>query len=68
MKMKEFISGGRKIDMSYEISFKVDLTTEKKEFLELHLEATLNLLGLEPEALSIALIEKPDPIPAIPCC
>ncbi len=54
--------------MSYEISFKVDLTTEKKEFLELHLEATLNLLGLEPEALSIALIEKPDPIPAIPCC
>ena len=50
--------------MRYEISFKADLTPEKKEFLELHFEDTLKLLGLEPEALSISLREKPDPIPA----
>ena len=37
---------------------------EKKEFLELHLEDTLKLLGLEPEALSISLREQPDPLPA----
>lgn len=52
--------------MRYEISFKADLTPEKKELLELHLEDTLKLMGLEPEALSIALREKPDPISAIP--
>ncbi len=50
--------------MRYEISFKADLTPEKKEFLELHLEDTLKLLGLEPEALSISLREQPDPLPA----
>ncbi len=51
--------------MKYEISFKADLTPEKKEFLELHLEDTLKLLGLDPEALAISLREKPDPIPAV---
>ena len=51
--------------MKFEINFKVDLTPEKKEFLELHLEDTLKLLGLEPEALSITLREKPDFIPAV---
>ncbi len=50
--------------MTYEISFKADLTPEKKEFLELHLEDALKLLGLEPEALFITLREKPDPLPA----
>ncbi len=52
-------------NMKYEVSFKVDLTPEKKELLELHLEDTLKLMGIEPEGLTIALREKPDPIPAI---
>ncbi len=66
MKMRESIfGGGRKINVRYEISFMADLTQEKKEFLELHLEDTLKLLGLEPEALSISLREKPDPLPAV---
>jgi hypothetical protein len=51
--------------MRYEISFKADLTPEKKELLELHLEDTLKLMGLEPEALTITLREKPDFIPAV---
>lgn len=51
--------------MRYEISFKVELTPEKKELLELHLEDTLKLMGLEPEGLSIVLREKPDPTPAV---
>lgn len=51
--------------MKYEISFKADLTPEKKELLELHLEDTLKLLGLEPEDLTIALREKLDFIPAV---
>lgn len=53
--------------MKYEISFKADLTPEKLELLELHLEDTLKLMGLDPEDLSITLREKPDPIPAISC-
>ncbi len=51
--------------MRYEISFKADLTPDKKEFLELHFTDTLKLMGIEPEALSITLREKPDFIPAV---
>ena len=53
--------------MKYEVSFKVDLTPKQQELLELHLEDTLKLLGLEPEDLSITLREKPDFIPAAVC-
>ena len=52
--------------MKYEISFKADLSSEKKELLELHFADTLKLMGIEPEELSITLREKPDPIPAVP--
>lgn len=51
--------------MKFEINFKADLTPEKKELLDLHFADTLKLMGIEPEALSITLIEKPDPIPAV---
>lgn len=51
--------------MKFEINFKADLTPEKKELLELHFLGTLKLMGLEPEALSITLREKPDSIPAV---
>lgn len=50
--------------MQFEVSFKVDLTPEQRELLELHLEDTLKLLGLKPRDLIIALRERPDPIPA----
>ena len=50
--------------MQFEVSFKVDLTAQQRELLELHLEDTLKLLGLEPRDLIIVLREKPDPIPA----
>lgn len=50
--------------MKFEISFKADLTSEKKELLELHFTDTLRLMGIEPEALTITLREKPDPLPA----
>ena len=53
--------------MIFEISFKADLSPEKKELLELHFADTLKLMGIEPEELFIVLREKPDPIPAIPC-
>jgi hypothetical protein len=55
---------GRKM-MKFEISFKADLTPEKKELLDLHFENTLKLMGIEPEALTITLREKPDFIPAV---
>ena len=51
--------------MKFEINFKADLTTEKKELLELNLENTLKLMGVEPEDLLITLREKPDFIPAV---
>lgn len=51
--------------MKFEINFKADLTPEKKELLDLHFADTLKLMGIEPEALSITLIEKPEPIPAV---
>jgi hypothetical protein len=51
--------------MKFEISFKADLTPEKKELLDLHFENTLKLMGIEPEALTITLREKPDFIPAV---
>jgi hypothetical protein len=51
--------------MKFEISFKADLTPEQKEFLELHFENTLKLMGLAPEDLTITLREKPDFIPAV---
>lgn len=51
--------------MKFEVSFKVDLTPEQKKLLELHLADTLRLLGIEPEALTITLREKPDFIPAV---
>lgn len=50
--------------MKFEISFKADLTPEKKELLDLHLEDILKLMGIKPEALTITLREKPDFIPA----
>ena len=52
--------------MRFEINFKADLTPEKKELLDLHLENTLKLMGIDPEDLTITLREKPDFIPAIP--
>jgi hypothetical protein len=51
--------------MKFEISFKADLTPEQKELLGRHLENTLKLIGIEPEALTIVLREKPDFIPAV---
>lgn len=51
--------------MKFEINFKADLTPEKKELLELHFVGTLRLMGIEPEALTITLREKPEPIPAV---
>jgi hypothetical protein len=51
--------------MKFEINFKADLTPEQKELLDLHLENTLKLIGIEPEALTITLREKPDFIPAV---
>ncbi len=51
--------------MKFEISFKADLTQEKKELLDLHFADTLRLMGIEPEDLTITLREKPEPIPAI---
>ena len=52
--------------MVFEISFKADLSHEKKELLELHFADTLKLMGIEPKELFIVLREKPDPIPAVP--
>lgn len=51
--------------MKFEINFRADLTSEQKELLDLHFANTLKLMGIEPEALSITLREKPDPIPAV---
>ena len=51
--------------MKFEISFKADLTPEKKELLDLHFTDTLRLMGIEPEDLTITLREKPDFIPAV---
>lgn len=51
--------------MRFEISFKADLTPEKKELLDQHFEDTLKLMGIEPEDLTITLREKPDFIPAV---
>ncbi len=51
--------------MKFEINFKADLTPEQKELLELHFTDTLKLMGIEPEALTITLREKPDFIPAV---
>ena len=51
--------------MKFEINFKADLTPEQKELLDLHLENTLKLMGIQPEALTITLREKPDFIPAV---
>ena len=51
--------------MKFEINFKADLTPEKKELLDLHLENTLKLMGLVPEDLTITLRGKPDFIPAV---
>jgi hypothetical protein len=51
--------------MKFEINFKADLTPEQKELLDLHLAGTLKLMGIEPEALTITLREKPDFIPAV---
>jgi hypothetical protein len=51
--------------MKFEINFKADLTLEQKEFLDLHFENTLKLMGIEPEDLTITLREKPDFIPAV---
>ncbi len=62
MKLKDL----EKTNMKFEINFKADLTPEKKELLDLHFADTLRLMGIEPEALSITLREKPEPIPAIP--
>lgn len=50
--------------MKFEINFKADLTPEQEELLDLHLADTLKRMGIEPEALTITLREKPDPIPA----
>ena len=50
--------------MKFEINFRADLTPEQKELLELHFADTLKLMGIEPEALTITLREKPDSIPA----
>jgi hypothetical protein len=51
--------------MKFEVNFKADLTPEKKELLELHLETALRLMSIKVEDLTITLREKPDPIPAI---
>jgi hypothetical protein len=51
--------------MKFEINFKADLTPEQKKLLDLHLENILKLMGIEPEALTITLREKPDFIPAV---
>lgn len=51
--------------MKFEINFRADLTPEQKELLDRHLENTLKLIGIEPEALTITLREKPDFIPAV---
>jgi hypothetical protein len=55
----------RSSNMKFEISFKADLTPEKKELLDLHFAGILRLMGIEPEALTITLREKPEPIPAV---
>lgn len=51
--------------MKFEVNFKADLTPEKKELLELHLETALKLMSIKMEDLTITLREKPDPIPAV---
>lgn len=51
--------------MKFEINFRADLTPDKKELLDQHLENTLKLMGIEPEDLTITLREKPDFIPAV---
>ena len=51
--------------MKFEVNFKADLTPEKKELLELHLETALKLMSIKMEDLTTTLREKPDPIPAI---
>ena len=51
--------------MKFEINFKADLTSEKKALLDLCFADTLKRMGIEPEALTITLREKPDPIPAV---
>jgi hypothetical protein len=51
--------------MKFEVNFMADLTPEKKELLELHLETALKLMSIKVEDLTITLREKPDPIPAI---
>lgn len=52
--------------MKFEINFRADLTPEKKELLDLHLEDILKrMMGIKPEALTITLREKPDFIPAV---
>jgi hypothetical protein len=51
--------------MKFEINFRADLTPDKKELLDRHLENTLKLMGIQPEALTITLREKPDFIPAV---
>lgn len=53
--------------MKYEVSFKVDLTPEQRNVLDIwNIKHSLKAMGLEPEDFNIALREKPDPIPAIP--
>ncbi len=51
--------------VKYEVSFRVDITPGQKEALESKLKYTLKSMGLEPEALTIVLREKPDFIPAV---
>lgn len=51
--------------MKFEINFRADLTPEKKELLDLHFADTLKLMGIKPEALTITLREKPEPISAV---
>lgn len=50
--------------MKFEINFRADLTPEQKKLLDLHFENILKHMGIQPEALTITLREKPDFIPA----